>query len=536
MTAGRHVSGAATVVVVGDSLLDRDVVGVADRLSPDAPVPVLDERDVLERPGGAGLAAVLLARTGRRVRLLTALADDPAGERLHDLLIAEGVEVVPVPFAGGSTREKTRLLAGGRTLLRWDRGEPGPFFVDRPTLAEAVSDAGCVLVSDYGAGMSADPVVRDWLAECAAVMPVVWDPHPRGADPVAGCAAVTPNLAEARRCVEALGRAAAGESSRVAEAARLAATLHDAWRCGALVVTLGDGGALVRSAAGSPLVAAPSGGAYGVVDTCGAGDRFAGELAVGLGGGRPLGEAVRDAVEAATSFVRAGAAGGLPPPGRPGEVDGGHASGSAADTVPLDSSPGPVSGWDDADAVTRRVRTAGGVVVATGGVFDLVHAGHVRYLTQARALGDALVVLVNDDDSVRRLKGQDRPLQSLPDRVDVLMALDAVDAVVAFADDTPQAALERLRPDLWVKGGDYAGVDMPESAAVTRGGGQVVTVPHLDGRSTTGLVHRARDAGATDLFPTRTPDPGARNGTRNGHDDGLSGPADGAHRLPEGAS
>jgi rfaE bifunctional protein nucleotidyltransferase chain/domain len=183
-----------------------------------------------------------------------------------------------------------------------------------------------------------------------------------------------------------------------------------------------------------------------------------------------------------------------------------------------------VAGWDRADAVTRRVRTAGGVVVATGGVFDVIHAGHVRYLDQARALGDALVVLVNDDDSVRRLKGPQRPLQALTDRMDVLLALDAVDAVVAFGEDTPQAALDRLRPDLWVKGGDYTGVDLPESAAVARWGGEVVSVPYLDGRSTTGLVTRARDAGALDLFPARSPDGAPGNGRAS------------ADRLPEGAA
>lgn len=511
---------APAVLVVGDTLLDRDVVGVVERVAPDAPAPVLDERRVVERPGGAGLAAVLLARSGRRVRLLTALADDLAGGRLHDLLVAAGVEVVPVPFAGGATREKTRLLAAGRPLLRWDRGEPGPFFVDRPTLTDAVSDAGSVLVSDYGAGMTADPVVRDWLVECAAALPVVWDPHLRGGGPVPGCAAVTPNLGEARGLAARLGRPVDGApASRVGEAARLARELHAAWRCGAVVITLGEAGALVGFGEGAPLVASPAQPAAAAVDTCGAGDRFAGELAARLADGRLVSEAARDAVGAATAFVMAGGAGGLAA-GAPGPAAGA----SAADTVPSWSATEPAGGWAGADAVARRVRTAGGTVVATGGVFDLVHAGHVRYLERARALGDALVVLVNDDDSVRRLKGPERPLQSLPDRVAVLSALGAVDAVVPFAEDTPRAALERLRPDLWVKGGDYTGVDLPESATVARWGGQVVSVPFLDGRSTTGLVRRARRAGIAHLVSVRPAG------------DIVPGAVDGTPRLPEGAS
>jgi D-beta-D-heptose 7-phosphate kinase/D-beta-D-heptose 1-phosphate adenosyltransferase len=137
------------------------------------------------------------------------------------------------------------------------------------------------------------------------------------------------------------------------------------------------------------------------------------------------------------------------------------------------------------------MRARGGTVVATGGCFDLLHAGHVATLQAARALGDCLVVCLNSDDSVRRLKGPQRPLQPAVDRAQVLSALACVDAVVVFEEDTPAVALRRVRPDVWAKGGDYTGMVLPEAAVLAEWGGEAVTVPYLAGRSTTALVELA---------------------------------------------
>jgi rfaE bifunctional protein nucleotidyltransferase chain/domain len=146
------------------------------------------------------------------------------------------------------------------------------------------------------------------------------------------------------------------------------------------------------------------------------------------------------------------------------------------------------------DALLERVRRRHGVVVATGGCFDLLHAGHIATLQAARAVGDCLVVCLNSDESVRRLKGPQRPLQPAADRARVLAALECVDAVVVFDSDTPAEVLRRLRPDVWAKGGDYSGVALPEAAVLAEWGGEAVTVPYLQGRSTTALVELARAA------------------------------------------
>jgi rfaE bifunctional protein nucleotidyltransferase chain/domain len=212
-------------------------------------------------------------------------------------------------------------------------------------------------------------------------------------------------------------------------------------------------------------------------DPCGAGDAFAAAAAVLLAEGAVTGEAVAGAVAAASAFVGRG--------GATAWETLGSASGAGADEANVVAQPGAAS-------MLARVRAAGGTVVATGGCFDLLHAGHVATLRAARGLGDCLVVCINSDDSVRRLKGPSRPLVTAADRARVLEALEFVDAVVVFDEDTPAEILDRLRPDVWAKGGDYAGADLPEAAVLRRWGGQAVVLPYLDGHSTTALVERSR--------------------------------------------
>jgi D-beta-D-heptose 7-phosphate kinase/D-beta-D-heptose 1-phosphate adenosyltransferase len=450
------------LVVVGDTLLDRDLVGRVERLAPDAPVPVvaLDSPGRAPsdrpRPGGAGLAAVLAARDGRTVTLVTALGDDAAGRELADLLAREGVTVHDLGLAG-PTPEKIRVRSDGRSLLRLDRGGTGGDPVGQLTAAaRAAVQAACgVLVADYGRGVAAAADVRAALP--VGSVPVVWDPHPRGPAPVPGVTLATPNAAEA---------GIAGIDGGLRHATDRARALAGEWSARAVAVTLGARGALLVTDLEAPPLVVPA-ARVPCFDPCGAGDRFASTAAGLLADGALASEAVTGAVAAASAFVAAGGAAQVHAPER---------------------APAPAG----AREVVDRVRAAGGTVVATGGCFDLLHAGHVAVLQQARSLGDCLVVLLNSDESVRRLKGPSRPLTAEADRAAVLCALGCVDAVVVFGEDTPSRALAELRPDVFAKGGDYAVADLPEAPVVAGWGGQAVVLPYLLGRSTTRLIQEAR--------------------------------------------
>jgi D-beta-D-heptose 7-phosphate kinase / D-beta-D-heptose 1-phosphate adenosyltransferase len=451
------------LVILGEAMLDVDVDGTARRLCPDVPAPVIDDADESRRPGGAALAALLAARSGGEVTLVTPLADDAAGAAVAELL-PESVRVVPVP-AAGATPVKQRIRADGHVVTRLDRGgRSAPWQVVPGDVGHAVDAADAVLVSDYGRGLTEDPLARRAMAEAAARVPLVWDPHPRGGTPVARTTVSTPNHRELAGFT--------GESA-TADVAGIAGRARD-WlaelEAEAVATTLGERGALLALRHGPAQVfpTTPAGGG----DTCGAGDRFASVVALGLAEARPLPECVQLAVQEASSFVaRGGASGAL--------------DSLADDRGPTDTGP---------EDLARRVREGGGTVVATGGCFDLLHAGHVASLEAARSLGDCLVVCLNSDRSVRRLKGDGRPVVSEVDRARVLESLHCVDGVVIFDDDTPERALRTLRPHIWAKGGDYVDRELPERALLEEWGGEVFVLPYLDGRSTTRIVGAIRAA------------------------------------------
>ena len=462
------------IVVVGDVLLDRDIYGRTERDCPDAPVPVVDVESTHDSPGGAGLTALLCASSGARVTLVAPIAGDEAGARLAELLRPH-VGLLPLTHDGG-TRRKTRVRSAGQSLLRMDDGGPGtPIGVPRGRVEEALGSADVVLVSDYGGGTTLDARVRDLLAAAARRTTLLWDPHPRGGAPVPGAALVTPNLAEAQTAARAAGLVAGGHADQTAT------ELRKLWAARAVCVTAGAQGAYLALSGNEPMfVPAPAvtGG-----DPCGAGDRFAASAAGALAGGAVLSEAVLAAVAEASAWVAAGGAESFRrPPAEPPAVAG-IRPGPAADAE--DTPPRSV------EEVVAEARASGATVVATGGCFDILHAGHVACLEAARRLGDVLIVLINSDESVRRLKGPGRPAVGVADRAQVLRALSCVDAVGVFTEDDPRAVLSRLRPDVWAKGGDYGAAPLPEAGLVRSWGGRVVLLPYVDGRSTTSILERA---------------------------------------------
>jgi D-beta-D-heptose 7-phosphate kinase / D-beta-D-heptose 1-phosphate adenosyltransferase len=443
------------LTVVGDALLDRDLDGHVERLCPEAPVPVVDELAQRSRPGGAALAAALAAAEGHDVTLVTALSRDDAGRQLRALIEQAGVRVVDVGLRG-STPEKIRVRSDGRLLLRLDRGGrrppgvgPAPSSVDA-----ALTSADGVLVSDYGHGVATEPLIRRQLERAASALPLAWDPHPRGAEPVVGAALLTPNAREAA----ALVGEPEGDLGTIERHGR---ALGERWSADAVAVTMGENGAMLVEL-GRPRVMVPAPPLLGG-DPCGAGDRFAATAAARLGAGETPGRAVVAAVSAASAFVAAGGAGGFTLEPQP---------------------PAP----EEAVELAAHVRSRGGRVIATGGCFDLLHVGHLSALEAARALGDCLIVCLNSDDSARRLKGPDRPLVPQEERAALLRSLRSVDAVLVFDEDTPERALARLRPDVFAKGGDYTVDELPEARLLAEWGGEAVILPYVEGRSTTGLL------------------------------------------------
>jgi D-beta-D-heptose 7-phosphate kinase / D-beta-D-heptose 1-phosphate adenosyltransferase len=456
------------VVVIGDALLDRDLDGRVERVCPEGPVPVVDGPVVQSRPGGAGLAAVLAASDGCPVTLITALGEDEPGRELCSLLAQAHVAVADLGLGGGSTCEKVRVRARGQTIVRLDHGGGGTPGRLTAGARAAMGTAAAVLVSDYGQGVAAEETVRAALQALPAHVPVIWDPHPRGPKPIPGVLLATPN-----------GREAAAFAPHIegdAHAATVARgrALAEQWQAANACVTLEARGVVLVSGPAPPL-AVPARAVQGG-DVSGAGDRFASRVTTLLARGALVSEAVAAAVEPATAFVEAG--------------------GAVAALAPW-----PVLGRDrdqrfsreSATALAARVRAGGGTVVATGGCFDLLHAGHVRMLEAARSLGDCLIVCLNSDRSVGHLKGDGRPVVGERDRAAVLCALGCVDGLIVFDDDTPEHVLEQLRPDLWAKGGDYAVHELPEAGVLERWGGEAVILPYVQGHSTTRLIEEVTE-------------------------------------------
>jgi len=440
------------IAVVGDLIVDRDVVGHVGRVAADVPVPIVEQPAERMRPGGAGLAASLAA-AGADVVLLTAASDADTDRLAVERLRAMGVtvhaarRVAPVP-------QKIRVRTADHVLVRVDRGVRSSSAGAFPAAGiEALDHRDAILVSDYG-GEVARSIEVDLLRPRPR-RPLVWDPHRIGAEPVPG-AVVTPNLDEA---VAWAGTGA--ERDPVLTASRAAAALADRWQPSSVCVTLGRDGVLVVDGQRSLI---PGAGQGPVTDTCGAGDRFAATLTLGLAEGLRVIDAAEAAVEEATAFVRDG--------------DDGWTETRTNGLGPL----------EDTDTPGRPT------VVATSGCFDLLHAGHIRMLTMARALGDRLVVFLNDDASVRRTKGPGRPLVPVAERAELLRALSVVDEIHIFGEDTPVRALHTVRPDVFVKGGDYRDVEIPETRAVAAWGGRVVILPYEAGRSTTELIARSHAA------------------------------------------
>jgi len=466
------------VLVVGDSALDDYVSGEVERISPEAPVPVLAvEREEFVLGGAANVAKCLVA-LGAKATLCTVVGADADGELFKSEAESLGIgkSGILADRARRTTR-KTRIVARQQQVIRLDRETVAPLSpeLDRrlsAAVARAVKRADAVVLSDYSKGVLSAAVCRAVFA-AAGSRPVLVDPKDLPWKAFSGATVLKPNLRAAERFVH-------GPLPDEASAERAALGIADELDVANVLVTRGAQGMVIASRGSAPL-AFPA-HAKELVDETGAGDVVAATVALALAAGADIAEAAWLGNVAAG--VKVGKFGAATVTGQEiltvlGQVN-----------VP---SAGRVLDRDAAAALTARLRAAGRSVVFTNGCFDILHLGHVRYLESSRRLGDALVVGINTDASVRRLKGPGRPLQSELDRAQILASLSCVDAVVLFDEDTPLALIRALRPDVLTKGADYktkravVGWDL-----VRKWGGRVELVPLVEGRSTTGLVKRAQ--------------------------------------------
>lgn len=455
-------------------MLDGWWIGHTERLAREAPAPVVEIEERSYAPGGAANTAVNLAALGARVRLVGLCGDDDAGERLHGLLEEMGVDsqgVVRHP--GIRTMTKTRILSSDHVFARLDDGADahpvGALQNVASALREAAAEADALVVCDYRSGALEGPV-RVELHQRRDTITVV-DAHEPGRWRELGARLATPNAEEVEQLLGTnLGQ---GEERAVAVGERAADILAET---GALeaIVTLDRSGTVLLGA-GAPFRTH----AHPALEnkTSGAGDTFTAAATLALASGQ-TGRAAALYAQAAADVVvqRFGTAVCTPD-------DIARQLGQTGDAT--------MTGRELLARVEQR-RREGCRIVLTNGCFDVLHRGHTSYLHQARALGDVLVVALNSDDSVRRLKGTDRPINPVGDRAAVLAALGCVDFVTVFDDDTPAALISALRPDVYAKGGDYTPDMLEETSIVREYGGEVRMLDYVPAQSTSAVVERIR--------------------------------------------
>lgn len=482
LVAALRAAPRPTVLIVGDLILDRYVSGEVSRISPEAPIPVLAARRSEEKLGGAGNVAANLVAMGAEVEVVGVVGDDGWGRELRSLLEEQKVGVGGlVVDARRPTTQKTRMMSGAQQMLRVDWEDPstlgGAALAEMVRLLPAkVRASRAVVLSDYGKGVLANEVVACVVREArAAGVPVLVDPKGDDYARYKGATLVTPNKKEAE---QALGR----KLARHADLPQAAQDLMRMAELDAAVVTLGADGIYYEDRRGARGHVPAQ--ARAVFDVTGAGDTVVAQLAFHLAAGLDLASAVELANEAAAIVV-----------GRLGT----HAVTREELLAHL-----AADGRDEGkllDATTLDLRVAhwkkqGKRVVFTNGCFDVLHLGHVTYLKWARSKGDVLLVAVNDDASVRRAKGPTRPVNPLLDRMEVLAALECVDGVVGFAEDTPLELVQRVTPHALVKGADWAEKGVVGREWVESHGGVVHLAPLVPGRSTTAILERARQGDA----------------------------------------
>jgi D-beta-D-heptose 7-phosphate kinase/D-beta-D-heptose 1-phosphate adenosyltransferase len=475
--------GRARVLVLGDVMLDRYVYGTVERMSPEAPVPVLRQESLRAMAGGAGNVARNVAALGGKVMLIGLVGDDAAGRELKDMLGDEpGIANQLVVDPDRPTTVKTRFVAGRQQLLRVDdeKARPAAGATAAALLAAleaALPAVDIVLISDYAKGVLGDEVLQRAIAMIhGAGKRLIVDPKSRDFRRYAGADLLTPNRGELAAATGISGE----DDASVASAARQAMKSAG---LGAVLATRGDRGMTLVAGQSPPLHLSAE--AREVFDVSGAGDTVNATLAAALAVGADLAQAARLANTAAGIATSKLGTAIVHPADLFGALQARDVLASEAKVVALETALERVQRW----------RASGERIAFTNGCFDLIHPGHVSLLTQARGAADRLIVGLNSDASIRRFKGPDRPVQNETARGIVLASMSAVDLVLLFDDETPIELIRAIRPDILVKGADYRLDQVVGADFVQSHGGRVMLVELLPGHSTTGTIARVGGKG-----------------------------------------
>ncbi|MDO6704897.1 bifunctional D-glycero-beta-D-manno-heptose-7-phosphate kinase/D-glycero-beta-D-manno-heptose 1-phosphate adenylyltransferase HldE [Photobacterium sp. 1_MG-2023] len=462
----------ASVLVVGDVMLDRYWTGPTGRISPEAPVPVVKVDQIEERPGGAANVAMNIAALGGHARLVGLTGIDDAARALNEKLASLKVRCDFVSLPDYPTITKLRVMSRGQQLIRLDF-EEGFHDVDvdliLPRLEQSLPNVKAMILSDYAKGALEHVRAMIELGRRHGVA-VLIDPKGTDFERYRGATMLTPNLSEFE--------AVAGKAKTDEELVEKGLALIDQFELEALLVTRSEHGMTLLQKGQAPLHMPTQ--AKEVYDVTGAGDTVISVLAASLAAGKSLSDACKLANAAAGVVV-------------------GKLGTSTLSTIELtnavhgsqDSGFGVMAESQLKQAVLAA-KARGEKVVMTNGCFDILHAGHVAYLTEAAKLGDRLIVAVNSDSSVRGLKGPGRPVNPEDRRMAVLAGLGAVDWVVPFAEETPQRLISEILPDLLVKGGDYKPEQIAGGKEVIANGGEVRVLNFEDGCSTTEIIEAIR--------------------------------------------
>lgn len=476
----RHIEPMARVKVlcIGDVMLDHFIYGSVERISPEAPIPVLKVAREARMLGGAGNVARNATALGARVSLIGVVGDDDAGRDIQALIAGHGAIVARLAItAERPTTVKMRYVAHAQQLLRADRESAGVLDggVERrlmDAIDDEIGDAGVVVVSDYGKGVvSAAVAAHAVKAARAAGKPIIVDTKAIDLAAFRGASLLTPNARE----LSLASRMAAGRDDEVVTAG---SHLVSAFDLGGIVVTRAERGMSVIERGRDAIQLAAE--AREVFDVSGAGDTVLAVLALALGAGARLHDAATLANAAAGIVVGKTGTAVVHPEELLRALRSSEMKGAQDKIASLDAAVERVAAW----------RAQGLRVGFTNGCFDLLHPGHVSLLAQARGACDRLIVGLNTDASVRGLKGDGRPVNSEMARAVVLAALETVDAVVLFAEETPLKLIEAIRPDVLVKGADYTIDRVVGADFVQKHGGRVVLVDLVPGQSTTGTIQR----------------------------------------------